>query len=105
MPLTLACHVPAPGLTALNCPGAGSRLAASPAQGRDCPAPLAMAKDKLREAAMQVRRLAVVAGAALALTLGLSSMTSPAAALAGFVASAEDGPMEGVIVSAKQDGS
>jgi virginiamycin B lyase len=69
-----------------------------------------MAKDKLREAAMQVRRLAVVAGAAFALTLGLSSVTSPAAAqsaaaLAGLVASANEGPMEGVIVSAKRDGS
>src|SRR5262245_57022913 len=110
MPLALACHVPAPGLTALNCPGAGSRLVASPAQARDCPAPLAMAKDKLREAAMQVRRLAVVAVAAFALTLGLSSVTSPApaqvaAALTGLVASANEGPMEGVIVSAKKDGS
>ena len=59
---------------------------------------------------MQVRRLAVVAGAAFALTLGLSSVTSPAAAqsaaaLAGLVASANEGPMEGVIVSAKRDGS
>src|SRR4029453_15348227 len=67
-------------------------------------------KDKLREAAMQLRRLAVVAGAAFALTLGLSRVTSPAsaqsaAALGGSVTSAEEGPMEGVLVSAKKDGS
>jgi virginiamycin B lyase len=68
-----------------------------------------MAKDKFREAAMQVRRLAV-AGAGLALALALSGFVSPtmaqdAAALAGQVTSAEEGPMEGVIVSAKKDGS
>jgi virginiamycin B lyase len=54
-----------------------------------------------------VPRLAVVAGAALAL---MSAHFSPAAAqraaaLAGQVTSSEEGPMEGVIVSAKADGS
>jgi streptogramin lyase len=55
-----------------------------------------------------VPRLAVVAGAALALMSG--HFSSPAAAqrataLAGQVTSSEEGPMEGVIVSAKADGS
>jgi virginiamycin B lyase len=54
-----------------------------------------------------VPRLVVVAGAALAL---MSAHFSPAAAqraaaLAGQVTSSEEGPMEGVIVSAKADGS
>jgi streptogramin lyase len=55
-----------------------------------------------------VPRLAVVAGAALALMS--AHFSSPAAAqraaaLAGQVTSSEEGPMEGVIVSAKADGS
>ena len=62
---------------------------------------------------MLLRRMAFV-GAAFALTLVLSSSSPPAAAqgaggataaLAGQVASTEEGPMEGVIVSAKKDGS
>ena len=63
---------------------------------------------------MLLRRIAFVVGAAFALTLVLSSSSPPAAAqgadgaaaaLAGQVASTEEGPMEGVIVSAKKDGS
>jgi virginiamycin B lyase len=55
-----------------------------------------------------VPRLAVVAGAALVLMS--AHFSSPAAAqraaaLAGQVTSSEEGPMEGVIVSAKADGS
>jgi streptogramin lyase len=55
-----------------------------------------------------VPRLAVVAGAALALMSGHFSSPAAAqraAALAGQVTSSEEGPMEGVIVSAKADGS
>ena len=57
-----------------------------------------------------VSRLALVAGAAFALILANALATSPAAAqsaaaLAGQVTSTEEGPMEGVIVSAKKDGS
>ena len=62
---------------------------------------------------MLLRRIALVVGAALALTLLLANSSPPAAAqgadgaaaLAGQVASTEEGPMEGVIVSAKKDGS
>src|SRR3981081_1397087 len=75
-----------------------------------------MAQVESREAAMQlpgfafVSRIAFVVVAAFALTLVLSSSSPPAAAqgaaaLAGQVASTEEGPMEGVIVSAKKDGS
>jgi len=75
-----------------------------------------MAQVESREAAMQlpglgfVSRLAIVAGAAFALILTHALTSSPAsaqsaAALAGQVASTEEGPMEGVIVSAKKDGS
>src|SRR3981189_1130932 len=62
---------------------------------------------------MLLRRMAFV-GAPFALPLVLSSSSPPAAAqgaggaaaaLAGQVASTEEGPMEGVIVSAKKDGS
>jgi len=68
-----------------------------------------MAQVESREAAMQLRRLALVT-AAFASTLVLAACGSPAAAqgaaaLAGQVASAEEGPMEGVVVSAKKDGS
>jgi virginiamycin B lyase len=54
-----------------------------------------------------VSRLAVVAGAAFALILihGSPASAQRAAALAGQVTSTEEGPMEGVIVSAKEDGS
>src|SRR3954465_1041941 len=67
-----------------------------------------------REAAMLLQRIALVAGAAFAWTFVSASSIPPAAAqgansaavaLAGQVASAEEGPMEGVIVSAKKDGS
>src|SRR5262245_33696644 len=110
MPLALACHVRAPGLAALNWFRAGSRLVASPAPCEIAPRSLQWPRTNSGRLAMQVRRLAAVAGAAFASTLGLSSITSPAlaqvaAALTGQVASAEDGPMEGVIVSAKKDGS
>jgi virginiamycin B lyase len=59
---------------------------------------------------MRLRYFAVVAGAAFALILTAFLTNSPAAAqsaaaLAGSVTSSEEGPMEGVIVSAKQDGS
>ena len=59
---------------------------------------------------MQLRRIALIAGAAFALMLVHFGLASPAAAqgavaLAGQVTSAEEGPMEGVIVSAKKDGS
>ena len=59
---------------------------------------------------MQVRRLIAVAGAAFALILAHGFLSSPAlaqsaAALSGSVSSAEEGPMEGVIISAKRDGS
>src|SRR3979411_1524888 len=63
---------------------------------------------------MLLRRIAFVVGAAFALTLVLSSSSPPAAAQgadgaaaarAGQVAATEEGAMEGVIVSAKNDGS
>ena len=62
---------------------------------------------------MLLRRIALVVGAASALSLLLANSGPPAeaqgadgaAALAGQVASTEEGPMEGVIVSAKKDGS
>ena len=61
---------------------------------------------------MPLRCLALVASATFALMLVLSASPATAqgagntaAALAGQVASAEEGPMEGVIVSAKKDGS
>src|SRR5262245_33124946 len=61
---------------------------------------------------MPLRRLALVASAAFALMLVLSASPAAAqgagdkaAALAGQVTSVEEGPMEGVIVSAKKDGS
>jgi streptogramin lyase len=59
---------------------------------------------------MQLRRLALVVTAAFASILLLAAYGSPAAAqtaaaLAGQVSSAEEGPMEGVVVSAKKDGS
>ena len=63
---------------------------------------------------MLLQRIALVVGAAFALTFVPASSIPPAAAqgansaavaLAGQVASAEEGPMEGVIVSAKKDGS
>src|SRR5438132_456168 len=59
---------------------------------------------------MLLRRLALVAGSAFALIFACFGFTSPAsaqspAALAGQVTSAEEGAMEGVIVSAKKDGS
>jgi len=55
---------------------------------------------------LQTRRLGVFAGSAIALVLSLSAF--PAAAqttLAGLVTSVQEGPMEGVIVSAKREGS
>src|SRR6187200_356171 len=63
---------------------------------------------------MLLQRIALVAGAAFALIFVPASSIPPAAAqgassaaaaLAGQVASTEEGPMEGVIVSAKKDGS
>jgi virginiamycin B lyase len=59
---------------------------------------------------MQLRRFAFVATAALASALVLAGYGAPAAAqggaaLAGQVTSAEEGPMEGVVVSAKKSGS
>ena len=63
---------------------------------------------------MLSQRIALVVGAAFALTFvpanpippaAAQGANSAAAALAGQVASAEEGPMEGVIVSAKKDGS
>ena len=63
---------------------------------------------------MLSQRIALVVGAAFALTFVPANSIPPAAAqgansaavaLAGQVASAEEGPMEGVIVSAKKDGS
>jgi virginiamycin B lyase len=63
---------------------------------------------------MLLQRIALVVGAAFALTFvpansippaAAQGANSAAAALAGQVASAEEGPMEGVIVSAKKDGS
>jgi len=63
---------------------------------------------------MLLRRIAFVVGAAFALTFVPANSIPPAAAqgangaaaaLAGQVASTEEGPMEGVIVSAKKDGS
>jgi streptogramin lyase len=75
-----------------------------------------MVQAESREAAMQlpnlghVSRLAFVAGATLALILTHALTASPvaaqsAAALAGQVTSTEEGAMEGVIVSARKDGS
>jgi virginiamycin B lyase len=72
-----------------------------------------MVQAESREAAMQLPNLGRVsrlafAGAALALVLTFApspAAAQSAAALAGQVASAEEGPMEGVIVSAKKDGS
>src|SRR5262245_23836552 len=61
---------------------------------------------------MPLRRLALVASAGFALLLVLSASPAAAqgagdkaAALAGQVTSVEEGPMEGVIVSAKKDAS
>ena len=59
---------------------------------------------------MQVRWLAIIVGAAFALISACIFNTAPASAqggtaLTGQVTSAEEGPMEGVIVSAKRDGS
>ena len=63
---------------------------------------------------MLLQRIALVVGAAFALTFvpansippaAAQGANSAAAALAGQVTSAEEGPMEGVIVSAKKDGS
>ena len=63
---------------------------------------------------MLLQRIALVVGAAFALTFvpansvplaAAQGANSAAAALAGQVASTEEGPMEGVIVSAKKDGS
>ena len=63
---------------------------------------------------MLLQRIALVVGAAFALTFVPANSIPPAAAqgandaaaaLAGQVASTEEGPMEGVIVSAKKDGS
>ena len=63
---------------------------------------------------MLSQRIALVVGAAFALTFVPANSIPPAAAqgangaaaaLAGQVASTEEGPMEGVIVSAKKDGS
>ena len=57
---------------------------------------------------MRLRSLAVVAGVAFALTAffsGSPAAAQSAAALSGSVTSTEEGAMEGVIVSAKKDGS
>lgn len=61
---------------------------------------------------MLLQRIALVVGAAFALTFvpansipAAQGANDAAAALAGQVASTEEGPMEGVIVSAKKDGS
>ena len=63
---------------------------------------------------MLLQRIALVVGAAFALSFvpansippaAAQGANSTAAALAGQVASTEEGPMEGVIVSAKKDGS
>src|SRR6516162_1803998 len=87
-------------------------IAASPLYGAagSGPAPPRRPRMILREATMQVRRLIAVAGAAFALILAHGFLSSPAlaqsaAALSGSVSSAEEGPMEGVIISAKRDGS
>src|SRR5690242_1454719 len=60
---------------------------------------------------MKTRRVLLIAGGALAALLfqaasaRLHAESQTAAALSGQVTSAEEGPMEGVVVSAKKDGS
>src|SRR5579864_1500698 len=55
---------------------------------------------------MKTMLLASVAGlAALAMQAVVPARAQNAAALSGAVTSAKDGPMEGVVVSARQDGS
>jgi len=60
---------------------------------------------------METKRILLITGGALALILlqaapaRLHAQSMPAPALSGQVTSAEEGPMEGVVVSAKKDGS
>ena len=60
---------------------------------------------------METRRVLLIAGGALTAILLQTAFTQPhavaqtASALSGQVTSAEEGPMEGVVVSAKKDGS
>lgn len=60
---------------------------------------------------MQTKRVLLIAGGALAVILsqiapaGFHAQAQTASALTGQVTSAEEGPMEGVVVSAKKDGS
>src|SRR5260221_12713119 len=64
---------------------------------------------RAQEVAMRLRFLAFVVGAVVALSQTrvnpLQAQAGPQAALAGRVSSAEDGPLEGVLVSAKRAGS
>src|ERR1700736_5223135 len=60
---------------------------------------------------METKRVLLIAGGVLAAILlqiasaRLRAQSQPSSALSGQVASAEEGPMEGVVVSAKKDGS
>src|SRR5258708_3640027 len=60
---------------------------------------------------METKRVLLIAGGALAVILlqtasaRLHAQAQTASALSGQVSSAEEGPMEGVVVSAKEDGS
>ncbi len=60
---------------------------------------------------METKRVLLIAGGALAAILlqaaspRLHAAPQTASALSGQVTSAEEGPMEGVVVSAKKDGS
>ena len=53
---------------------------------------------------MKIRRVLLIAGGALAAALLHADIPVPSA-LSGQVTSVEEGPMEGVVVSAKKDGS
>ena len=60
---------------------------------------------------METRRVLLIAGGALAAILfqtasaRLHAESQTASALSGQVTSAEEGPMEGVVISARKDGS
>src|ERR1700738_2683442 len=64
-----------------------------------------------REMLMEIKRVLLIAGGVLAAILLQTPSTrvhaeaQTTAALSGQVTSAEEGPMEGVVVSAKKDGS
>src|SRR4051812_36326501 len=86
-------------VVALHRWGRGSRLA-SHQQAFDWTPAMA----RTRENAMQIRRF-LLATAALGMVLALPAAPASAQVLGGQVSSAEEGNMEGVVVSAKKAGS